>query len=130
METILFLQASGLSLEWTTIEGRTFIATGGGVQYWERFLREDQHPTRTAVSSSEIARALGEAHEPFTLFSVRKDELGVERLTREQLLDRVEEFERAKRDKLCSLCGQTFCPAAQEDLCAECLTEIRLGEDY
>jgi len=91
---LAWLQATGLTLEWTAGDGRTFQFSGhhGMVGCWERFFHSRQHPTRRAVSEKEAAKVWAAAVEPLLLYSVFKDEEGAERLTREQILDRVEDM--------------------------------------
>ena len=90
-----FLQVSNKTLEWTTSDGRTFQILGsysGRSAYWERFFPPNDHPYRRQLTWSDALVAWKAAIEPLTLYSLRKDEEGVEQLTREQVLDRVEQM--------------------------------------
>jgi len=91
---LLYLQATSLTLEFATPEGRVFQFSGkDGIRgLWERFIRPDQHPTRTALGVSQAEEAWQAAMEPLVLYRVRKDTADSERLTREQILDRFEEM--------------------------------------
>ncbi len=91
---LLYLQATGLTLEFATSVGRVFQFSGkDGIRgLWERFIRPDQHPTRSALGMGQAEEAWQEATGPLLLYSVRKDEEGAEWLTREQILHCAEEM--------------------------------------
>lgn len=91
---VLWLRATGLTLEWTADDGRTFQITGlqGMAGYWERFFHAGTTPTRRNVGESEAEQVFGTGSPNFLLYRRLQDEAGAERVTRKQVLDRVEQM--------------------------------------
>ncbi len=95
---LAFLQVSPRkkNLEWETSDGRTFQILGSYADqigaYWERFFPPNDHPYRRPLTWVEAQAAFEAAVEPLILYSLYKDESEAEQLTREQVLDRVEQM--------------------------------------
>jgi hypothetical protein len=88
---LLWLQTTGLTLEWTSAEGRTFQCAGrrGMAGFWERLFHSGSHPTRRQMSDREAAEHFAAA-ESLVLYTPYKDE--GETISREQLFGKIEEL--------------------------------------
>jgi hypothetical protein len=90
---LLWLIGLGKVLEWTTGDGRTYQLSGnrqmsGG---FERFFHENGHPTRRNAGMLEMQTAFEAAAEPILFYTIMHNDRNAERLTRNEIIARVQE---------------------------------------